>query len=77
MSGIAARVIRIPRQVDPTKDEPQSTALAIVDRYCDEFKRLCADVDFGAVAIEATLHAGRIVKMDVTRRIKLDVSAQG
>lgn len=70
----AGQVIRIPRRDAPMHDEPQVTAHAIIDKYCEEFKRIIGGLEYGSAAIEATVHAGRVVKMDVARRIKLDVT---
>lgn len=68
------KVIRIPRRDNPELDEAQASALAIVDRFVGEFKKLLSEIEYGSVAIEATVHSGRVVKMDVARRVKLDVS---
>lgn len=66
--------IRIPRKTDPTQDEPQATALAIVDRFVADWKKLLSEIEYGGAGIDATVHAGRIVKIDISRRTKLDIT---
>ncbi len=67
-------VLRIPRHDEPDRDMPQSTALAMVDRFVADWKRILADIEYGGAGIDATVHAGRIVKIDISKRTKLDVS---
>ena len=66
-------VIRIPRLNNPAQDEPQPTALAMVDKFVNEWKHIMSELEYGSVGLTATVHQGRVVKMDVSRTIKMDV----
>ncbi len=65
-------VIRIPRKDDSRLDEPLTTAMTVIDGFVDEWKSIIGEIEHGAAGITATIHAGRVVKIDLTRQIKLE-----
>lgn len=60
-------VIRIPKSDNPAKDEPSSTASAMIDGFVDDWKRLLSEIRYGGAGIEATVVDGRVVGMNLKK----------
>ncbi len=56
------------------KHDPTSTALAVIDSFVTKLKDRAAEIQYGFVSMGCTIHAGRIVRVDLGEQIKTDVT---